>query len=189
MIRSKHILALLTSLVALAGATLVAGSSPAEAAVGANGYLETVVSNTTCNLDTNTVSFGASIQLNSALKNGAKVSFNFAFYQVNSAGNQISPIYYHNGNSFSANPGSGWSTPVYMDTWTRRLDIMGYIDINNPTAYLGGSVTWSGHLGTQVNVAVLVGSTWQYTGWLRVPSHRSYFGGGSTVGTDCLLDW
>jgi len=173
---------------------LVGGTGNAEAAVGSNPYLSTLSSDTYCNSATHLMSLRASITLDPAyFPNGAYVSFNFAYYQVDSAGRAFGSIYYFNGSRISTNPNDGWSTPVFMNT-TSSVAINPFVPgggglMSSPKQYNGGDIRFTGNarLRTLINVRVN-GAT---TGW-RVPcSYQSYFtdstGGHWATLSDCFV--
>jgi hypothetical protein len=184
-------IAVLVAAVAVIAAGLVSTPDSAQAAVGGNPYIDVVRSNTACNTVTHRMGLAASIVLSPfTARNGAYVSFNFAFYQVNDSGVRTSPFYYHNGSSISTNPNEGWSRPVFMNStqvYSNPFTPGGGGTISNPVDFTGGTVNWSGRVQTQINVAV--GGT--QTGWLRPTSYQNFWpdstGGHWANLTDCYL--
>ena len=89
---------------ALTGAIFVGLASPAPAGAAVNSTVETLSSTISCNSSTRAMTLGASITLNGAYLNGAYVAYRFRYFQVNSAGAQITPFY-----------GGSWSGPTFVE--------------------------------------------------------------------------
>lgn len=167
----------------LAAAVVASVSGPAPAGAAVNATLETVSSTTSCNSVTRTITFGASITLSGAYANGAYVAYRFRYFQVNASGARTTPFY-----------GGNWLGPVFVDTWTQTMGIMGPIAMNNPVHLNGGSVTWAGRLHAHVEIAVWTGRSYVYTGWMDITSsytnhYPTSLGMEVATLSDCLTAW
>ena len=181
--RRRHTIRTAVIGAALAGAMFVGLASPAPAGAAVNATVETVSSTISCNSSTRVMTLGASITLNGAYLNGAYVAYRFRYFQVNSAGAQITPFY-----------GGNWSGPTFVKTWSQSTNLLGgVVFINNPVHLSGGSVTWAGRLRAQIEIAVWTGSGYVYTGWLDPASYTNYYptsvGMEVTTLSNCLTAW
>jgi hypothetical protein len=174
-----------TAIVAAATACLVgATATSAAAAFGNSPHLDSVSIGTSCNMSSRSIFFMTKIVLNQTYAPyGAWVSFNFAFYKVDTLGRPSSQVYYWNGSQVSTNPSQGWSNHVFVNPASQAMNAGfvpgGATTLSNTYTYNGGSVTWNDRntrIDTQVNVRVWTTSGWVESGWLNVDSYATSVG-------------